>query len=269
MGNNTLEFCTNNTMKILKILHREDIPIIEGAAESLSRKMDFIADVHGIDGLGNTNLPIPNRSDFSWRNMNDIITFISNNPHEVTLVSVGPITNLALLYQNAPFETLKLIKEIIIMGGAVFVPGNVTPYAEFNVFCDPRAAKIVFNSRLPIITLVGLDVTQKTILTEEQITEIENLNTPLSSFIAQISKYYVNFHKEINGIYMHDPLAAAIALDSTLIKKKKLFIDVITDESEKFGCTQVINDFQTPNLSVCTEVDSKRFLKFFLNTILT
>jgi purine nucleosidase len=175
--------------------------------------------------------------------------------------------NLANLIHNVPRETLLLFKEIVIMGGAINIPGNVTPHAEFNVFCDPKAAKIVFASDLPL-TLVGLDVSQKAIMTETQIRLLEAKATPLTNFLVQIVRFYANFHKGLNGCYLHDPLTAAVALDSTLVKKKIFRIDVVVDDPVKEGQTIPLKDTKNANISVCLELKAEKFLKFFMNALL-
>jgi len=267
VGNNTLEVCTHNAMKLLELLGRKEIPIIKGAAQSLSLNLDFIAEVHGKDGLGNTFLPLPDASSFIWKNLDYIISILEENPGEITIVSIGPLTNLAILLQKASKKTLNSIKEIIIMGGAVNVPGNVTPYAEFNIYSDPKAAKLVLTSKLPMI-LVGLDITHKVILTEAHIQVIEAKRSPLNEFIAKMSRYYLKFHKRIQGGYLHDPLAAAVAIDPSLITTQDFFIDVILDDPLKFGQTYPTKSREAPVISVGVDVNSEKFLNFFMNTLL-
>ena len=267
MGNATLESTTNNAMRLLNILDQRQIPIIKGAVGPLSGVINFTADVHGSDGLGNSFLPLPDFSQFSWRTIDFISASLTENPHEITLVSVGPLTNLALLFQKVPKERLLLFKEIIIMGGAVTVPGNVTPYAEFNIYCDPKAAKIVLSSGCPV-TLVGLDVTHKAIMTEEHIRLVEAKRTPLTKFLVQIIRFYSKFHIGLHGCYLHDPLAAAVALDATLVKKKACGIDILIDDPLKQGQMIVVKNTESANISVCFELNIKKFIELFVNTLL-
>jgi purine nucleosidase len=267
MGNATLEKTTHNAMRLLNILNQRQIPIIKGAVEPLSGAVNFTADIHGSDGLGNSFLPLPDLSQFSWRTINFISASLTEDPHEITLVSVGPLTNLALLIQKVPQKIISLFKEIIIMGGAVSVPGNITPYAEFNIHCDPKAAKIVFSNGCPL-TLVGLDVTHKAIMTEEHIRLIEAKPTPLTKFLVQIIRFYAKFHTGLNGCYLHDPLAAAVALDNSLVKKKTCGIDILIDDPLKRGQTIVVKDTKSANISVCVELNIEKFLKFFITALL-
>ncbi len=267
MGNNTLEKCTNNAVKILELLGKREIPIIKGAAEPISKKDVLSAGVHGKDGLGNTNLPMPDLSLCNWKSLDFIISLIKKNPLEYTLVSIGPLTNLAFLIQKAPKTVIKLIKQVIIMGGAINVPGNVTPYAEFNVYCDPHAAEIVFNSDVPT-TLVGLDVTQKVTMKTAHIQKLEKRGTELTKFIAKIAQFYSNFHLGVDGCFLHDPLAAAIAIDPTLVNTQDLNIEIITDDPDKAGQIIVVDDENSPKISVALEVNTEKFMNLFMKTLL-
>jgi purine nucleosidase len=267
MGNTTLENTTNNAMRLLNILDQRQIPIIKGGVEPLSGPINFTADIHGSDGLGNSFLPLPDLSQFSWKTLDFISASLTENPHEITLVSVGPLTNLALLFQKVPQKIISLFKDIIIMGGAVTVPGNITPYAEFNIYCDPKAAKIVFSNGCPL-TLVGLDVTHKAIMTEEHIRLLEAKPTPLTKFLVHIVRFYSEFHKDLHGCYLHDPLAAAVALDASLVKRKTYGLDILMEDPLRRGQTIMIKDSKSTNISVCLELNVKKFLKFFMDALL-
>lgn len=254
-------------MRLLTLLDQRQIPMIKGAAEPLSGPINFTAEVHGSDGLGNSFIPLPDLTQFTWRTIDFIAASLSEKPHEITLVSVGPLTNLALLFQKVPQKIISLFKEIIIMGGAVTVPGNVTPYAEFNIHCDPEAAKLVFSSGFPL-TLVGLDVTHKAIMTEDYIRLLEAKTTPLTKFLVQIIRFYSKYHTDLLGCYLHDPLAAAVALDASLVKKKTYGIDIVLEDPLKRGQTIIMKDSKATNISVCVEVNVEKFLKFFTDTLL-
>ncbi len=266
-GNNRLDICTSNTMKLLELMRRKEIPIIEGSAGSLSRKRSAIALVHGKDGLGNTFLPPPNRTNFNWNDSSYIFSLIERFPEQLSIVSVGPLTNLADLIQKAPKGVLQSIPEIVVMGGAIYVSGNVSPYAEFNVWSDPAAAEIVLTSGLPI-TLLGLDVTQQAILTPGHIDTIAQEQTALTDFITSISRFYMKFHRNIDGFYLHDPLAAALAIDPTLVETKNLSIKTETKHSERMGQTTAIISDAYPLISVGVELHLKKFMNLFLRTIL-
>ena len=267
MGNNTLEICTNNSVKILELIGKQGIPIIKGAEMPISNANHTIAGVHGKDGLGNTNRPLPSLSSFTWESLEFIISNIKRFPNEISLVSIGPLTNLANLFQKGPKHLYKKLKQVIIMGGAVTVPGNITPYAEFNIFCDPQAAKIVFSSGMPI-TLIGLDVTHKAVMTKSHIQKLENKGTEILKFLAEIATFYSKFHQGVGGCYLHDPLAAAAAIDPTLITSSDLFIDVIIDDPKRVGQTIVVEEANFPKISVALKFDQEKFLDMFITSLL-
>jgi purine nucleosidase len=266
-GNNRLDICTSNAMKLLELMRRKEIPIIEGSVGSLSRKKAATAPVHGIDGLGNTFLSRPNRLEFNWKELSYIFSLIERFPEQVSIVSVGPLTNLVDLIQKAPRGVLCSIPEIIVMGGAVDVPGNVSPYAEFNVWSDPEAAEFVLTSGLPI-TLLGLDVTQQAVLSPTHVDTIAQGQTELTDFITTISRFYTKFHRNIDGFYLHDPLAAALAINPTLVETRNLSIKTETEDSERMGQTSAIYSDEYPKISVGVELHVKEFMNFFLKTIL-
>ena len=208
--------------------------------------------------------------------LNFIINKIMEDPGEITLVAVGPLTNIAVAITLEP-RIIEEVKEVIIMGGAVTVAGNITSEAEFNIYTDPEAAKIVFNSGMPI-TLVGLDVTMKTLLKEEHLNQILEVNTPITRFLEKIVKHYMRFYKEIvnvDGCGLHDPLAVGVAIDRTLVMSRPIFVDVETKGEITYG--ETIGDLRPgsegtrrpPNMNVCVDVDSDRFLDMFVNTLKT
>ncbi|MEH6996365.1 nucleoside hydrolase, partial [Neobacillus drentensis] len=161
-GNGPIEYTTRNTLVILEQLGKS-VPVYSGADKPLSRPTKkFPTHVHGEDGLGNRVENGPVMEAESEGAVDYIINQVKQRPHEITIIAVGPLTNLALAVQKEP-EIVSLVKEVVIMGGAVFVKGNVTPYSEANVVTDPEAADCVFSSGLPV-TVVGLDVTMQTLL---------------------------------------------------------------------------------------------------------
>jgi purine nucleosidase len=183
------------------------------------------------------------------------------------LIATGPLTNLALGLQK-DMEGIKKLKEIVIMGGAVRTKGNVTPYAEFNIFVDPLAAKIVFGSGLPI-TLVSLDVTHQVCLNSSLIEKrIKPINNLFSQFTIDAIGYDLNtrrFRRGTDLIYLHDPLAVGVTIKADLVKKERLSLDVETQQGDRFG--QILSTEGTPNIEVCLEVDSKGFLDLFLSRL--
>ena len=268
-GNIPVEDAVRNTQFILNKLNRSDIPVYAGAHESLKRgpRTIYARHVHGEDGLGNvlngdmsTHIPEQSAVDF-------LIEQVKNNPGKITYICVGPLTNLALALQKAP-EISAMFEEVIIMGGAVFCKGNVTPHAEANIHCDPEAADFVLQSNLPII-LVGLDVTMQTLLEREELASWREMEEELGSFLADMTEFYMDFYKKANpgikGCALHDPLAVGVAIDKSFVKLKSEPIRVEL-EGDSVGKT-CLSENKRPLVNVCVDVDEKRFVEHFLNRI--
>ncbi len=273
-GNITLDHTVQNALKILEITGHPEVPVARGIAKPLLRGLKSTGEVHGKDGLGNVDLPPPKIKEKPVHAVDFIIDTIMDNPGEITLVPVGPLTNIAVAAVKEP-RLKDYVKDVVIMGGAVTVSGNITSEAEFNIYSDPEAAKIVFHSGLPI-TLVGLDVTMKTLLKPEHLSEIEAAKTPVTEFVGKITKYYMKFYEEVVGVKgcgMHDPLAVAVAIDRSLVKTRRLYVTVET--RGEFTTGETVGDLRSskegvvnpPNMDVCVDVDSERFMRLFIDTI--
>jgi purine nucleosidase len=265
-GNVAVDEATRNTLAVLEKLDKK-IPVFAGADKPLKRKPreGYAKHVHGEDGLGNVLDFEPQATVESESAVDFIINQVKKLPNEITIIAVGPLTNLALAIQKAP-EIVELVKEVVIMGGAVFVPGNVTPHAEANIITDPESAGIVLSSGLPI-TLVGLDVTMQTLLPRANVDAWRNSGSEVGEFFANMVGFYHDFYESskpgIGGCGLHDPLAVGVAIDSSLVKTKYIGVDVIT-EGEEEGRTVPVAVGES-KISVCTEVDAPRFLEHFLN----
>ncbi len=272
-GNASVEQCTLNARKILNVANRCDVTVVSGAAQPLVRERLAGWAGHGPDALGGVEVEV------CAEHMTDgtavqllshragvlyLIETLLAADEPLTLVPIAPLTNIALALAAAP-EIKPHVKEMIIMGGAVFREGNRTPAAEFNVLADPEAAKIVFHSGVPI-TLVGLDVTQVTLMTEGHVQQLEAANSRVASFVAQLARYVMPFSLKRYGdacVHLHDPLAIGVALDRSLVRTQKLFVDVETQNGLTLGKT--IADphgswGNAPNVEVCVEVDAERFV---------
>ncbi|MDR4890120.1 nucleoside hydrolase [Fredinandcohnia sp. QZ13] len=267
-GNVAVDEATRNTLAVLEKLGKR-IPVFAGSAKPLIRenREGFAKKVHGEDGLGNVLDFEPAASAETQTAVDFIIEQVKNLPNEVTLIAVGPLTNLALALQKAP-EIVEFVSEVVIMGGAVFVPGNATPHAEANIFTDPEAAKIVLSSGLPI-TLVGLDVTMQTLLPREKVDVWRG--SEVGDFFADMVSFYLDFYESANpgigGCGLHDPLAVGVAIDPSLVKTKYIAVDVISEGRED-GRTIPVPE-GNPKIHVCTEVDAPTFLDHFLKRVPT
>jgi inosine-uridine nucleoside N-ribohydrolase len=201
-----------------------------------------------------------------------ITATVQSHPNETTLVCIGPLTNIATALIIEP-DLSKDVKEACIMGGAIDVPGNVTPTAEFNIYSDPIAAKIVFNSKMRM-TLVPLDVTTRTLITSKHLNTLKSAGGSKLDYIVKWVEPWLKFQEQTfkqGGGNLHDPLTVAIAIDNTLGRMKPMFVDIETKGELTKGMT--VSDrrsFITPrvrNMNVCLEIDEPRFMEQFMDSL--
>ncbi|MFM1654213.1 nucleoside hydrolase [Brevibacillus sp. B_LB10_24] len=269
-GNATVEETTRNTLQVLELLEAERIPVAPGVNQTFAGAdpREKSSGVHGENGIGNVELPVPAKQPLNQPAHDFIVEKVREHPQKVTLITTGSLTNVAYAIQKDP-EIVHLIKRVVVMGGAVTVPGNITPYAEANIYTDPEAAQFVFQSGVPV-TLVGLDVTMKTLLKKECLTDWRNKNTKLSRFLAEACEFYMSFYcrwdPDLGGCALHDPLTVAIVVDPTLVKAVPTMIQVVT-EGEQRGRTVKAEGEAGAEIQVCLEVDSNRFVSNFLQRV--
>jgi purine nucleosidase len=271
-GNVPLDQVFENIQKVLYLIHPQHKPLIaKGADRPLKGKSVYAHSVHGTDGLGGAKIDRKEK-ETRWRiysgRADELITKMAHQyPHQLTLIATGPLTNLALGLQK-DLEGMRKLREVVIMGGAVRTKGNITPYAEFNIFVDPLAAKIVFNSGLPT-SLVPLDVTHQVFLSSQVIEErLKPINNSFSRFVIEAIGYDLNTGRFLRGselIYLHDPLAVGVVIDPNLIRKERLSLDVKIQEGEYYG--QISETKEGPKIDVGLGVDAKRFLDLFMSRL--
>ena len=265
-GNVPVELATTNALRLLEIGGRADIPVATGAAKPLAS--DYrgpVARIHGEDGQGNLFLPPPSTGAVGLSAAEFIVQQVRRFPGEVTLVAIGPLTNLALALQLDP-EIAAMTQEVVIMGGNAFVAGNATPTAEANILNDPDAADIVFGAAWPV-TMVGLDVTHKVHMTRLQISACADLLSPLGKHVAQIAPLYCDFYAEtygLDGIYVHDSTAIAYVINSGVFTVERWPVRVDTSDGISRGKTWpttanwVHPNWQgRPPVNICTDVDGE------------
>jgi purine nucleosidase len=214
-----------------------------------------------------------------------IIEMVHAAPHEITLVPVGPLTNIALAVSKDP-SIVSLVKEVVIMGGGIS-GGNVNAAAEANIYNDPEAAQIVFQAGWPL-TMVGLDVGDKTLFSQKELDQLAASHGPINDFIHSVGKYLVELSAKFGspGAPMYDPLAVGVAIDPTLVKAPAMHVDVETrgeftrgetvanrhgavERNVLHGDHYMIEglDKVSPNVNVCVDVDANRFLQLFVSRI--
>jgi len=280
-GNVHVDKCTKNALKILELMDRKDIPVARGAAKPLKRKLYTAEHIHGKDGLGESNLPEPKIKTVNEDAANLIIKKATENPGSIILVPVGPLTNIALAIKREP-QIKEKVKEIVLMGGAYGVTpygyGNVTPVAEFNIFTDPEAAKIVFDSGIKI-TAIGLDVTTnpKALLTQGDLEKIKGADTKAAKIVIRITKRIMDLYEKYMGfraMAVHDAMAVSYLISPDLFTVEKYRVEIETKGEFTTGQTvtdrrpQMLRDpSKKPNVYVCTNVEGRKFINFFVNRI--
>lgn len=250
-----------------------DVPVIAGAAEPLRGKRHIPAlKVHGNDGLGDSGLargvmPRPHETP-AWRH---ICETVRQHPGEVTLLSIGPLTNLALALCNDP-HIARLVREVVVMGGAFGTKGrqgNITPHAEANFYYDPDAADAVLAANWPV-TLVGLDVTSDCILSTDRAREMDRNGGEIGHFLWQISRGYAAIYRDFDGIdgfCIHDVAAAAYVVQPEWFQCEAGSLTVTTTGSER-GASSIDCDEKRPSKRYCVAVDEKQVVGAFYDTIL-
>ncbi|GAC1400851.1 MAG: nucleoside hydrolase [Ktedonobacteraceae bacterium] len=270
-GNVSVEQTTYNALTLLTLAGRTDIPVAYGSAEPLVRTRVDAAHVHGHNGLGDVVLPEPAIAPVEHQAVDFLIDTIMSNPGEITLVGLGPLTNLALAVRREP-RIAQQVCDVVIMGGALRVPGNVTPSAEFNIFADPHAAHIVFHAGWPL-RLVSLDVTTSVSMQRQQVEALTAHGGKVTTAIQQMMAYYFDVFGPTYGsttFHMHDPLCLAAAFQPDLITWEPAYVDVELAGNLTLGETVAYfqrPDAPTPNMHVSVGVDSERFLNLFIERI--
>ena len=305
-GNVPLELTLPNALRLVEIAGRTDIPVAAGARVPLVRRLVTAQYAHGENGLGGAVFPDPTTKPVAEPAAEFIRHIVRKYPHEVTLITLGPLTNIATAL-NGDAELAGLVRGLTMMGGSLS-GGNITPAAEFNVYVDPEAARIVFQSGIPI-TMVGLDVTRKTSLTDDHVRTLAAAQNPSAQAAATIGRNAINHNRErgfLVGPNMHDSLAVAAFLDPTILKWQQYYVDVETtgeltagetlgyspvagDLKRKPGMEKdiaasmtirgsaptlastktspVVRDQWVPNTNVAVDVDSARFFELLIGRL--
>lgn len=237
-GNVGVERTTGNTLSVLDWLGAPDVPVHRGASRPLVRVHRDAAYFHDSDGLGGAGLPPSERALGADRGPAAIVRLANARPGELTLVCLGPLTNLAIALNVEP-RLPELLRGVVVMGGAYGVPGNITPRAEFNVFADPEAAAQVVAAPFPRLTLVGLDVTQQTGITRPAWDAIvaDEAGDAATRLLVRVARRPFE-ERMVERLHLHDPLAVAVALDPSLVETERCAVSVGVDGEER-GMTRV------------------------------
>ena len=273
-GNIDLEQAASNTLSILDLAGATNIPVYKGSSSSLSSeeyiRREVTTRIHGEDGIGDANIESSTRTTKEQNAVDFLVEAALEYGQELKLICVGPLTNLAKAYQKNS-EALQNVAEIVIMGGALTVPGNATKFAEANIIEDEVAAKMILESDLPL-KMVGLDVTMRTILTQAETDQWEEYDTEQSQAIVKMTQHYFQSYRDrlgMLGCALHDPLAVGIALHPELAKTLALDLTVELEEPAK-GLTIGDNKriyHKKPTTGVCIQIDQEKFLAHFMHAM--
>jgi purine nucleosidase len=228
----------------------------------------FAPETHGSGGLGYATLPPASTPPTDEHAIDLLIRELLAAPGDVTLVAVGPLTNVALALRKEP-RIIQAVRQVIIMGGALRADGNATPLAEFNIYADPHAAHIVLHSGMPIV-LLPWDITQHVQLRQADIDRLLHIASPITHFIAEATRFYIEFHLHhfgFAGCSINDPAALALVFLPELAHLQPLCVDVEIISDTTLGKT--VADFMNvtgnpPNVHAVIEFDTRRFLALFL-----
>jgi inosine-uridine nucleoside N-ribohydrolase len=274
-----------NALKIVSLARRCDVMVAGGAQHPLNQKLITAQYWHGPNGLAGVELPASKCKADPRFGPDLIIELVHKYPHEITLIPVGPLTNIALAVSKDP-SIVPLVKNIVIMGGSI-TGGNVNGAAEANIYNDPEAAAIVFNAGW-MVTMIGSDVGERTLMTRKDIARLQAAHGPESDFVAKLADFYLTRSEKsgYEGAAMYDPLAVATAIDPSLVTLKDMHVDVETRGEFTRGET-VANRMGSdennllhgdhyeiegvielkPNARVCLASDADRFLKLFISRV--
>ena len=274
-----------NALELVSLAGRCDIPVAGGAEHPLNQKLYTAQYWHGKNGIADIELPTSKCKADSRFGPDLIIELVHKYPHEITLIPVGPLTNIALAVSKDP-SISKLVKDIVIMGGSIS-GGNVDGAAEANIFGDPEAAQIVFNAGW-VVTMIGSDVGERTLMKREHLEELESGHGPQNDVVSKIARFYIERSEKNgwDGAAMYDPLAVATVVDPTLVTLKGMHVDVETKGeftrgetvANRMGANEknVLHgdhyeiegyELQLNNARVCVSSDAERFLQMFISRL--
>ena len=267
-GNSSTTQGTINALSVLELAKASHIPVHKGCELPLVQPSLIAAETHGAKGIGYAKLPAPKARPQVQHGSDFLIEGIMSKPGEVTLVCIGPLTNVAMAIRKEP-RIVENVKEVLIMGGAIRHEGNTTPLAEFNTFVDPHAAHIVYHSGMPI-TLTPLDVTYQCIFLPDDLNRLLKIDSPITKFIADATRFYMEFHDEyqkIEGCVINDPLTMALTFIPELCDYQELYVDVDLSGGVSMGKT--FADFyqvtgKPANMKVALGVRPRDFMELFL-----
>lgn len=263
-GNVPLSLTERNARIVCELAGRPDIAVYAGCDRPLRRKLVTAEHVHGKTGLDGPEFPEPKIKLQEKHGVDFIIDTILQEPgNSVSLCPLGPLTNIASAILKQP-KIVSRIKQIVLMGGAYFEVGNITPAAEFNIFVDPDAAKIVFEAGIDMVAM-PLDVTHKALVTEERNEAFRRLKSPVGIAVAEMTDFFERFDKEkygSSGAPLHDPCVTAYLINPKIFSGKKINVEIETESELTLGMTVAdwwgVTD-RKANTFFVSDLDSEKF----------
>jgi inosine-uridine nucleoside N-ribohydrolase len=287
-GNVPVETATRNVFTILSLLPGAVWPpVASGASKPRKKAPVFATALHGDDGLGgldryrnvdgNPRYASPNVTLSENDAVDEILYQLAIAPVPITVITLGPLTNIAAAIEKDR-EAMAKVKRVVLMGGAISVPGNITLNAEFNIFVDPHAASIVFHAGIPL-TMVGLDVTRQVRLNKTTLAlAVASGQTAVRQFLCDCTADLFAFAEKREGeasFPLHDPLAIGVVIDPSFVATEAMYVEIETKDEVTEGMTLANTRplkpewKKPPNAEVCTAVHASRFLSFFLARVLS
>lgn len=270
-GNVGLDQAVQNALYTVELCGA-DVPVYAGASRPMMRTLETADYVHGADGMGDCGLPLRGRTPARGRGADVIVDTILGAPGEITLVTLGPLTNVALAVLRAP-EIVDAVDRVVVMGGTgVHGPGNVSAMAEYNIWADPEAAQIVVRSGLPL-EFVGWDISiASAVVTAERHEQMKAMNTRFSTFAVDIAQVVRRFAmgNGLEGDDLPDPIAMAHAIDPAPAETTRLWVDVMVGDGPQRGVLDVDQLGTTegePNLDLVTHYPSEHFFEMLFTTL--
>jgi inosine-uridine nucleoside N-ribohydrolase len=271
-GNTRVEHTTPNAVRLLEAAGRADIPVYAGAGKPLLREPFLGTHIHGEDGLGDVLADPPRGAPAEGRAVDQIISRVMAAPGEISLLALGPVTNVALALSVEP-ALAQALDTLVVMGGAVRTRGNVTPVATANLYNDPEAAAIVYRSGAPIVQ-IGMDVCRPTLITHRHLESLRRANNPMTELLMTVTPFIMAAYERNEGVtegaHYNDLPAVAYLVDPSLFRAEKLPVRIETRGELTAG--QTVADWRgrwgiEPNVTVCLEVDAARLADTFAEAV--
>ncbi len=268
-GNVPLDLAVKNALISVEKADTYDVPVYRGAQKPLFRDLVTAEWAHGENGMGDVNLPSPSKKVEPENAVDAILEIVSNNPHEIELIAIGPLTNIALAI-NKDIETMKKLKVIYLMGGNGLGVGNVTEYAEFNYYVDAHAAKIVSDLGIKIIQLPWDTCLDGVYIKDGDIDRLNNINNSLGKFSVDINAGLIALSKKnynTNGFVLCDAGIIAIAIDPSIaIEYHNASCNIIDEDNEYYG-QQIIESTGSKNYDICTKMSYQKFIDLLVELL--